>query len=180
MSICSRQQKCETIGEAGPKDGAESGKERRTVILRADTLSSLIKSLLLQTSNPTNYQTSKIDHPYTAFYFIFFNLYWFMCSFCIMHQNPMKIHSQGKGSGRDWEVFCVYSVLWLFQIWNEQTYQKNRRDPSILHLIFMWSLPGMSECLKLTPLLFCSTGKAEKAECKALQGSKTTGLTMRA
>lgn len=117
---------------------------------------------------------------HSIFYYFFFNLFWFMCSFCIMHQNPTKIHSQGKGSGRDWEVFCVYSVLWLFQIWNEQTYQENRRDPSILHLIFMQSLPGMSECLKLTPLLFCPTGKAEKAECKALQGSKTTGLTVRA
>lgn len=79
MSICSRQQKCETIGEVGPKDGTGSGKERQTVILRADTLLSLIKSLLLQTSNPMNYQTSKIEHPYTAFFIIFFLISFDLC-----------------------------------------------------------------------------------------------------
>lgn len=35
----------------------------------------------------------------------------------------------------------------------------------------------LCQCLNLTPPLFCPTGKAENADCKALQGSKKIGLT---
>lgn len=121
-----------------------------------------------------NHQALKIDHPYTAFFKL---LYWFMFSFCIMHQSPIKICGRWRGGGTNWEVFCVCSVLWSLQNWDEQNYQESRRAPSILNLIFIWSLPGMPECLNLIPPLLCPAGKAARADCKASQQSKTIDLT---